>query len=160
MDEIEALAYILEGEAGTCGVLAMLAVAFVYSRNDVMYGNADPSDTALLIAEHWYKFTDTSNGANFAFSDRDLSYPAVREIIGRSPPVMVYDCAGGRHINLFKIGEQNENLFTDSNNEGLDGRADTRIEDDRRDATQWATCIYFAGAYNASICHRSLADGN
>lgn len=73
---------VIAGEALVCGVQAMLAVAWVYSRNDIMYGWLDdPPYTARWIAENWHKLPDPTGGAIFLFSRQDLEQDAVQDLI-------------------------------------------------------------------------------
>ena len=93
MAEIEALAHILEGEGGACGILGFLAIAHVFSRNDTMYGWQTPSPLAEFVAMWWYMMPDPTLGAEFLFSKQDLQDPRVHAIIkGRGPPKLVVDC--------------------------------------------------------------------
>ena len=98
------LAHILMGEAGTCGMVGLLAVAWVYSRNKHMNGYSSyTSVQADFIARFWYRFPDVTNGRKFVFSESDMRLPAVQRLIkieGRSPPVVV-ECQKGLRLYVW-----------------------------------------------------------
>ena len=88
---------LLMGEAGICGFWAMVAVAWVYQRNQRMNGWHDsPSEQASLAAALWPILPDMSGGSRYVFSAEDLAGSGAREIAGPGPPVVVYQCAVGR----------------------------------------------------------------
>lgn len=81
---------VIAGEALVCGVQAMLAVAWVYSRNDRMYGWQDtPSITARWLSEAWANLPDPTYGATFLFSRQDLAQDRVQALI-RGRPLKAY----------------------------------------------------------------------
>jgi len=95
------LVHIIAGEAGTCGLMAMVAVAYVYSRNDRMNGYSEyVSNSARWVAMFWRYLPDVSGGRRFLFSADDMRLPAVQRIItleGRAPPV-VFNCRNGLQL--------------------------------------------------------------
>ena len=102
MAEWHSLAHIIAGEASTCSLTAMLAVAWVYSRNRQFTGWAGgTTPEARLIAQLWYAIPDPTGDAMYLFSADDLRLPEVQAVIiesGRGPPV-VFKCADG--LNLY-----------------------------------------------------------
>ena len=87
---------LLMGEAGICGFMAMIAVAYVYQRNPVMYGwQEDFSDEAKAAALFWPWFPDYSYGASYVFSFRDMRTKAVRLLIRGKWPKIVFRCQVG-----------------------------------------------------------------
>lgn len=73
---------VIAGEALVCGLQAMLAVAWVYSRNDIMYGWLDnPPPIARWVSKNWSKVDDPTDGAVFLFSRQDLELDAVQALI-------------------------------------------------------------------------------
>ena len=94
------LAWIVQGEAGICGFQAMLAVAWVYSRNRTFYGRAQPSAIAWFVAEHWQEFPDPTHGSVFLVNDLDLRDPRV-QAFARGEPSAVFRCAAGRRLYAF-----------------------------------------------------------
>lgn len=101
------VAHVVMAEAGPlCGPLAMVAIAWVYSRNDVMYGkyaNVTPNEDALAVARIWDRLPDPTGGAHFAFSREDLKKPSVQKIIKNTgPPTLVIECEGGLALYFFK----------------------------------------------------------
>jgi hypothetical protein len=87
---------ILMGEAGLCGFWAMVAVAYVYSRNDQMNGWQDrPSVQANLAAMFWRYLPDVSRKAHYVFSAEDVAGGAVQGLVGRGPPKIVWPCEVG-----------------------------------------------------------------
>lgn len=86
---------VLMGEAGICSFWAMVAIAWVYQRNQRMNGWQEPDPKAILASALWPILPDTSAGANHAFSAEDLRREDVKEIIGRALPRAVWRCATG-----------------------------------------------------------------
>ena len=74
------LAAIITGEAGICDLEAQLAVAWVWHNRQTAgivggwYGYAEPSPSAIWIAEHYDEFDDPTNGAIFLVSSTDLTH--------------------------------------------------------------------------------------
>lgn len=68
-----ALAAIIAGEAPGCPIEAKLAVAHVHSRNDVWYGNAEPTAADLYVALHWQEYDDPTGGAVFLIGPGDAA---------------------------------------------------------------------------------------
>ena len=98
MDELlMAPAEVLMGEAGVCGFWAMVAVAYVYNRNQRMNGwQAQVSAEARLAAAWWRYLPDPSRGAWYVFSRQDLGLESVREIVReRGPPRARFRCLVG-----------------------------------------------------------------
>jgi hypothetical protein len=88
---------IIMGEASLCGFWAMIAVAYVYQRNDEMNGwQEGPNTKAVLAAALWSTLPDTSRGAKYVFSLNDLGKQKVREIIKDKKPRIVYSCTIGK----------------------------------------------------------------
>lgn len=90
---ISELAYTIQGEAGACPLVVMLAVAWIYSRNDTMYGHAKPSSEALFIARIWQSIPDPVPGKYFIFSRQDLKQKRVRQLIKNREPT-IFQCQG------------------------------------------------------------------
>jgi len=89
------LAPILMGEAGTCGLLAMVAVAWVHQRNPRMNGWQMPNARAELAAVLWQYVDDPVADREFVFSRDDLRLEAVRRIIAERGPPVVFKCRVG-----------------------------------------------------------------
>ncbi|MFN2166698.1 MAG: hypothetical protein ACK2U9_10620 [Anaerolineae bacterium] len=66
-----ALAHVIAGEAGLCPPPAKVAIAYVDSRNAVMYGWQKPTTLDLGIALVWQDLADPSRGAFFALGPGD-----------------------------------------------------------------------------------------
>ena len=86
---------ILMGEAGACSFWAMVAIAWVYQRNQRMNGWQEPDQKAILASALWSILPDASAGANYVFSAEDLRREDVKKIIGGTPPGVVWRCATG-----------------------------------------------------------------
>lgn len=86
---------VLMGEAGICSFWAMVAVAYVFQRNQQMNGWQEPNIQAALAAALWPMLPDTSGGANYAFSTQDLMREDVRKIIAGTSPKVVWMCNTG-----------------------------------------------------------------
>ncbi len=102
-DSTYLLARTLANEAGVCGVMAMVAVAYVWSRNPRMtgtYGPREPGQVEWFVARTWHLWPDFSKGATFVFSDQDLRLPAVQDIIRNHGPPFRIPCAGGLGLNF------------------------------------------------------------
>ena len=95
------LAYIIAGEAGACSFTAMIAVAYIYQRNNRFFGYSQPGYWESLIARNWYKFTDTSGGAEFLFSADDLQDHRVKRIIRGREPTKQWDCRMGLKLYAY-----------------------------------------------------------
>jgi hypothetical protein len=90
---------VLMGEAGICSIWAMIAVAYVYQRNQHMNGWQPPSAEAKFAAGAWRFLPDPSQGARFVFSQADLGCQAVQAIVkGLGPPKVIFKCAVGRLV--------------------------------------------------------------
>ncbi len=100
MDNISELAHVIQGEAGLCPLTAMLAVAWIYSRNDTMYGYAKPSGGARLIAKFWESIPDPVPNKHFIFSRQDLRQARVRRLIRNKEPT-VFECLGGLKLYAY-----------------------------------------------------------
>jgi hypothetical protein len=98
------LARTVQGEAGSCGRLAMLAVAHVYSRNEIMYADADPSADALVIAMTWWMEDDPTDGAVFLVSDADLESGLLDGMLGRE--TATFDCGAIGTLHAFTKKEE------------------------------------------------------
>lgn len=102
MTEQEIIAHIVQGEAGICGVWAMLAVAWVYSRNPTMYGWDAPSLLATTVSMFWQMLPDPTGGAFYLVNDLDLLREDVQSFtLARGPPIAIFECAGGRSLFAF-----------------------------------------------------------
>ena len=98
----ELMARIIAGEAGICGPLAWLAVAWVYQRNKTFYARGEPTPDMVWLAENWWRFPDPTRGATYLVNDRDLRLPVVRRFtVDRGPPTAVFICSGGRRLYAF-----------------------------------------------------------
>lgn len=87
---------IIMGEAGICSLSAMIAVAYVFQRNPVMYGWQEKvSNEARAAALFWRWLPDTSNGARHMFSFADLRQDKVRRIIRGKRVKAVFRCKIG-----------------------------------------------------------------
>lgn len=104
MSDVELLAHILQGEAAGCGLMAMVAVAWVYSHNRTMYGWDTPGPLALWAATYWSLVPDPTGGARFIVSTNDLRLPAVRALtVDRGPPTWVSrECSNGQQLWAFE----------------------------------------------------------
>ena len=60
-----ALARIMAGETPGCPTEAKIAMAHVYQRNPVWYGNAEPTATDVAVSLVWQTLPDPTNGARF-----------------------------------------------------------------------------------------------
>jgi hypothetical protein len=91
------LATIIAGEAGMCGISAMLAVAWLYSRNPIMYGSAPPTPSATWIASNWQMMADPVPGSIAMFSAHDLELLRVKQLIAKMDlrPLREFDCGNG-----------------------------------------------------------------
>lgn len=89
------------GEAGICGLPALLAAAWVCSRA-VCYGNAAPSPAASWVAANFRWLPDPSAGAVHMFSTADLARPAVRALTRNKSPSLVLPCAGGLRLWFYR----------------------------------------------------------
>lgn len=98
LPSVEVPVEVLMGEAGICPYYVLLAVAWVYSRNPVMYGWSDHTDPiADFLAANYWKMSDPSLGASFIFSYQDLKTEKVQKLIiklGREPRAD-YPCRSG-----------------------------------------------------------------
>ena len=102
IDSTTLLASIIAGEAGICGPMAWLAVAYVYSRNQTFYARGNPTPQMFAYAETWWMYSDPTFGARYLVNDKDLKQPAVRAFtVDRGPPTAVFICAGGRRLYAF-----------------------------------------------------------
>ena len=69
-----ALAAVIAGEAPAgCPFDAKLAVAHVYQRNTVWYGNAKPTALDLYVALRWQDYDDPTGGAAYLIHPNDRS---------------------------------------------------------------------------------------
>lgn len=68
-----ALARIIAGEAPGCPVEAKLAVAHVHSRNQVWFGDAEPTATDIWVALNWQHYPDPTGGAVYLIHPTDRS---------------------------------------------------------------------------------------
>lgn len=86
-----------------CPVIAMLAVAWLYSRNSVMYGYATPNTTAQWIADNWRMLHDPLPNSIAMFSKSDLELTRVKQLIARMQlkPLQTYDCGGGFALTFY-----------------------------------------------------------
>lgn len=91
------------GEVGfLCSFQAMVALAWIYQRNPVFYGeNADISFMALLVGWSWFVFPDYSNGAEFLFSEADLHQTRVQRLVEGMSPKAIFLCQGGYRLYAY-----------------------------------------------------------
>jgi hypothetical protein len=66
-----ALARIIAGEAPGCDITAKLAVANVHSRNQVWFGDAEPTALDVWVALNWQKHPDPTGGAAYLIHPTD-----------------------------------------------------------------------------------------
>jgi len=66
------LAGVIAGEAPGCPVEARLAVAHVYSRNDVWFGQGIPTSFDVWLALNWQRFPDPTKGAQYLIGPGDF----------------------------------------------------------------------------------------
>ena len=66
-----ALARIIAGEAPGCDITAKLAVAHVHSRNQVWFGDAEPTALDLYVALYWQEYPDPTGGAAYLIHPDD-----------------------------------------------------------------------------------------
>jgi len=104
MDE-SILAQRIMGEAGMCPLMAMLAVAWLYSRNPIMYGWSPPNDTATWLAYNWRELHDPVPGSLAMFSLHDLELARVKQLIAKMQlrPLQRYDCGGGYGLVFYGL---------------------------------------------------------
>jgi len=98
------LASMLEGEAGTCSTVGMVAVANVHSRNQTMYARAEPSGEAIRVAALAMsgRIPEITGGATHVFSLSDLRLERVKRIIkGNKPLAMIYCNNGKMALNFY-----------------------------------------------------------
>ena len=103
--EVELLAWIIQGEtAGLCGFIGYLAVYYVFQRNDVFYGWAQPSYTAWWVAWRGEEYVDPVPNAFFLVSYQDLQMPEVGAYTWeRGPPNAVFICAGNLSLWAYPL---------------------------------------------------------
>lgn len=101
MTETEILAHIIMGESGTCGLMALIATAYLYQRNPTMYGWQTPSALAVWVALLYEMYPDPTPTAHYLFSREDTQRPAVRRLIGHDPPLAVFVCGGGLRLYAY-----------------------------------------------------------
>jgi len=102
MSETEVLARVITGESGVCGLYGMLLIAWIYSRNQTMFGDADPGFLADFVAHFWMLMPDVGHGSRFVFSKQDMAKASVRAIVAdRGPPIIVR-CRGGLELWAFR----------------------------------------------------------
>jgi hypothetical protein len=109
------LSYILAGEANGCALIVYLAVAWVYTRNQTMYGYAEPNPQSIFISQTWHQFPDPSYGAYFYFSGNDLKQTRVQNLIQNSnvEKTVSYSCASDSvHMYRYKTSTHGRNNFT------------------------------------------------
>lgn len=87
------LAYIIQGEAGTCPTEAMIAMAHLYQRNPHFNGWQEPEPRAIHVALNWQIATDPTPDAQYWFDADDITQANVQAIIGNTPPLIAYECA-------------------------------------------------------------------
>ena len=103
MNETPILSWTLQGEAGTCGFYAMVAIAYALTsgRAGPFYGHQAPDDMAVFVANWWFFFADPTPTARYFFSREDTHKPAVQRIVGHDPPVAVFECAGNLRLYAY-----------------------------------------------------------
>lgn len=95
-------AEVIAGEAAICSIQAMLAVAWIYQRNQRFNGwHPKPSITAQWVAANWQRLPDTSNGATFLFSKADLGLLEVQRLIAGRPLLAQFECKYGLGLYAF-----------------------------------------------------------
>ena len=96
------LAAILEGEAGICGVEAMITVPGVYQNNPNMNGRKVPRQWSLWAAVHWPEMQTTAGlNGRYMFSHRDLAKPAVIALKRGLKILDVFKCSNGGWLFVY-----------------------------------------------------------
>ena len=77
------LASIISGETGNiCPTEAKIAIAHIYSRNTIFYAlDRNFSAIDLAVSMNWQRIKDTSNGAEFIFSEDDMRDERVKKLV-------------------------------------------------------------------------------
>lgn len=96
------LARVIAGEAGGCPTLGALAVAHVAERNDVWYGDADPSARDLAVALVWRAWPDPTEGALFLLGPGDGQNPAMARLLEGREVTLHVACEGGDFVKAWK----------------------------------------------------------
>ena len=100
MPEIPAEA--IFGEAGICSVQAMIAAAWVLSRNPVAFGwHGQPSATAEWVSKAWRHLPDYSNGGRYLLSLEDLKRAEVKQMIEGLAERARFECARGLGLVIY-----------------------------------------------------------
>lgn len=97
--------YILAGEIGSisfCSLQAVIAVAYVMSRNPTFYGYSDTYDSSIAyIADNYYRFYDYSYGGYYVFSGEDIKTQRVQTIIKDKKLLAQYKCKKGLQLYIY-----------------------------------------------------------
>ena len=96
------LAYILQGEAGICPLMALIAVAYVYQVNPTMYGYQTPGKVAMYASLHWSEYDNPMPGATYVFNQNDVWLESVQQITRQSEYIGWIPCAGGTALFFYK----------------------------------------------------------
>ena len=107
------LSRIISGEALTCEVEGKFAVAQIYQRNKIFYGDYKPDTESLLVANIYEYFPDITDYAFYLVDGDDLQQERVRKFtIYINEPTSIFDC-GDDNLYAFpswdyKIKQQKE----------------------------------------------------
>ncbi len=103
---------IIEGEARGCGKRAMIAVAHVHANHVAQTGRVPawygwtehPSSEAYWAGVYGLMAPDPTRGARHLWSARDVTLPAVQEIIRDEGLVRlaVFECAWGGSLHAYR----------------------------------------------------------
>jgi hypothetical protein len=94
------LARVIAGEASGCPLAAQIAVAHVYARNPIMYGDAEPTAESIWVVAHLDSLEDTSEGAMFLLSREDVQSGVLADALG--PEAGRWTCDHGYELIAFK----------------------------------------------------------
>ena len=127
------IAHVVYAEAGPlCGPIAMIAIAWVYSRNPVMYGKyapVEPNPMAYQIAQVWQYVPDPTYGAYYAFSGEDLLDPRVQAIVAKTgDPTLVIECRGGGSLHFYRDPWMSPPIEDVEDSTAFDGGIGTNVE--------------------------------
>jgi hypothetical protein len=107
---------IIMGEAGTCSLYAMAALAYVYDLHNKRFNGWQSNVSAMAewVANNWYTLPNLTPGARYVFSEQDMRRPQVQRIIRqRGPPklddmafpavdaIRVFQCEGGLRLYFY-----------------------------------------------------------
>jgi hypothetical protein len=96
-------AHVLMGEASTCSMTAMVAIAWMISRGaGPWYGwHPEPNSGALFAASYYWTQPDPTPWARFVFSAEDMELARVKAIVGKRKPLAIFQCDAGLALYFF-----------------------------------------------------------